>query len=247
MAVSLPRTLPFIAPRMALAMVLPMALPVTLGGCMAGGPPSLAHDRGLKAPVDQAGPLVFTEQAGRSTLRPKDRINLIVDREPQLSLAAVAVDEDGGFDAPAIGRVQAAGRSTEEVAAEVRSRLAREQLVDPRVSVNVADYGSHLVTVEGAVTQPGLYPFPPGTTLLGALALARGPLRVARRDQVAVFRGAGPERSVAVFDLDRVRAGEMVDPRLEPGDRVLIGFSGLGQAWQDFLSSAPLVALFTRF
>lgn len=39
----------------------------------------------------------------------------------------------------------------------------------------------------------------------------------------------------------------MVDPVLKPGDRVLIGFSGLAQAWQDFLTAAPLIAVFTRF
>ena len=36
-------------------------------------------------------------------------------------------------------------------------------------------------------------------------------------------------------------------PPPEPGDRVLIGFSGLAQAWQDFLTAAPLIAVFTRF
>lgn len=227
--------------------VLSAALVVVLAGCVGSPPPSLAVDRPPAAPLASAGADRFAADAAAVTLRPKDRLNLVVHSEPQLSLDGVRVDEDGGFDAPQVGRIQAAGRSAAEVAEEVRARLERDYLVSPRVSVNVVEYASHLVTVEGAVAQPGLYTFPPGTTLLGAVALARGPLRVARRDQVAIFRQANGERSVAVFDLDRVRSGAMVDPRLAPGDRVLIGFSGLGQAWQDFLSSAPLLALFTRF
>lgn len=223
------------------------ALAASLAGCIAGRPPSLAVDGPGGAPLASAGPASFVDEAAPPVLRPKDRLNLIVHREPQLSLDAVQIDEAGGFDAPVAGRIQAAGRTTAEVAEDVRARLARDYLVAPSVSVNVADHASHLVTVEGAVTQPGLYTFPPGTTLLGGIALARGPLRVARQDQVAIFRSVAGARSVAVFDLARVRSGEMVDPRLEPGDRILIGFSGLGQAWQDFLSSASVLALFTRF
>ena len=227
--------------------LLAVVFAAVIGGCGGSRPPSLATGMPPAPPLAGGEGDAFAAPGAGEILRPKDRLNLVVHREPQLSLENVRIDEDGGFAAPFVGRIRAAGRSTAEVAEDIRARLARDYLVNPQVTVNLAEPASHLVTVEGAVAQPGLYTFPPGTTLLGGIALARGPLRVARRDQVAIFRSDAGHRAVAVFDLDKVRSGEMLDPRLEPGDRIVIGFSGLGQAWLDFLSSASLLALFTRF
>mgnify|MGYP007056299579 FL=1 len=53
--------------------------------------------------------------------------------------------------------------------------------------------------------------------------------------------------AVAKFDYAQVRAGTMIDPVLAPGDRVVVGTSGLSQLWQDFLKAVPAFALFTRF
>ena len=49
-----------------------------------------------------------------------------------------------------------------------------------------------------------------------------------------------------MFDIGQVRAGTMIDPVLQPGDRVMIGFDGLSQAWRDFLMTAPLIGVFSR-
>jgi polysaccharide export outer membrane protein len=38
----------------------------------------------------------------------------------------------------------------------------------------------------------------------------------------------------------------MIDPVLEPSDRVVVGVSGSSQAWQDLLQALPAFALFTR-
>lgn len=218
-----------------------------LGGCVASAPPSLDIASPRSAPIAQAGADSFSDMVDSAPVQAKDRISVRVHREPELSLTDVRIDEDGTFDMPYAGRIVAEGRRATEIAEDVRQKLGKTYLVDPRVSVNVVQYGSNLVTVEGAVAQPGIYTFEHDATLLGAIALARGPTRVAKLNEVAVFRNVRGERSVAVFDLKRVRSGEMVDPVLKPGDRVLIGFSGLAQAWQDFLTTVPLVSIFTRF
>lgn len=218
-----------------------------IGGCASTAPivPSMAT--APAAPAASAGTATFEPGFEDLRLRAKDKLSIRVVREPDLSLESVRVGEDGFIDVPVAGRVQAQDRTPAEIAADIRDRLGRSYLRNPQVAVNVIEFASLLVTVEGAVTQPGIYQFEPDTTLLGAVAMARGPTRVARLDQVAVFRTVKGERSVAVFNLADVRAGRTVDPAILPGDRVLIGFSGLSQAWQDFLQTAPLISVFTRF
>jgi polysaccharide export outer membrane protein len=218
-----------------------------LAGCVTSPPVVVDNTAPQAGPAAATPGSGFTTEIAAAPLRPRDRLNVRVMREPDLSLEEVRVGEDGFFDMPQIGRVKAEGRTTAEISEDIRQRLAADYLVNPRVAVNVVDYASHTVAVEGAVAQPGIYQFQPNTTLVGALALARGPSRVARLNQVAIFRQEAGQRSVAVFDLRQVRSGQMVDPELHPGDRVLVGYNGMKQAWLDILAAAPLLAIFTNY
>ncbi len=128
----------------------------------------------------------------------------------------------------------------------ITQRLAARYIRNPMVSVNVVSTVSNIVTVEGAVEQPGVFNFQTNTTLLGAMALAHGPKRVARLDQVVIFREVNGQPLAARFDLNLVRAGQMIDPVLAPNDRIVLGVSGSSQAWQDLLQALPVFALFTR-
>lgn len=219
----------------------------SLGGCISSPPVMVDTTASQAGPTAATPGTSFAAEPATTPLRPRDRINVRVLREPDLSLDEVRVGEDGYFEMPQIGRVKAEGRTTAEISDEIRQRLAADYLVNPRVAVNILDYASHSVTVEGAVAQPGIYQFQPNTTLVGAIALAHGPSRVARLGQVAIFRQEAGQRKVAVFDLREVRAGRMVDPEIRPGDRVLIGYDGMQQAWLDILAAAPLLAVFTTY
>ena len=112
------------------------------------------------------------------------------------------------------------------------------------MSVNIADFASHLVTVEGAVESPGVYPFQPGARLSTAIALASGPKRTAKMSQLAVFRETPEGIMVAKFDYAQISSGTMLDPILEPGDRVVMGNSGLSQFWEDVLRTIPALGIF---
>lgn len=194
----------------------------------------------------QAG-LDMPETFGAYRLGPSDVISVSVYREPELSLTSVTLDTAGDFQMPLVGRVEAAGKTPEEISRFLAERLRSGFIKNPNVAVNIVNATSRRFVVEGAVTNPGIYPYTPDTTLLGAIAAAKGPTRVARLNQVAVFRSRGAERTVAVFDLKAIRAGQAADPRLLAGDKVVVGFSGLTQAWQDFLQAAPLIGVFSRF
>ncbi len=184
---------------------------------------------------------------GVYVLRGGDVVSVNVFREPDLSVQNIAIGPDGTIALPLAGTLSASGRTNDQLAAEIAERLYAAGLRNPDVSVNVAEFNSHLVTVEGGVAEPGVYPFAPGAKLSSALALAKGPSRVAKLREVVIFRTAEAEVSVAKFDYQAVRQGTMIDPVLEPGDRVVVGISGLSQAWQDAIQAIPVFALFTRF
>ncbi|MEL7199659.1 MAG: polysaccharide biosynthesis/export family protein [Pseudomonadota bacterium] len=179
-------------------------------------------------------------------LRPSDKITVNVFREPDFSLENVQIGVEGNVSLPLLGSIPAAGMTAQQLEENVTERLANSGLRSPLVNVNITEYASHLVTVEGAVRQPGVYEFVPGARLSSAVAQARGPERTAKIDQVAVFREGNEGIYVAKFDYGRMREGTMLDPVLEPGDRVVMGTDGLSVFWQDFLRAIPAFGIFAN-
>lgn len=174
----------------------------------------------------------------------QDRINITVFQEPELSLENVQVDASGNILLPLIGAVEAAGKTSSELSQEIATRLDSRFLVDPQVSVIVASSVSQKVTVEGSVTEPGVYEVRGQTTLLEALAMAKGPNRVASLDNVAVFRTVDGQRMGALFDLKAIRRGESPDPEILGNDTVVVGLSSIKAVWRDALVALPALAVF---
>jgi polysaccharide export outer membrane protein len=177
-------------------------------------------------------------------LRPSDQISVNVFREPDLSLESVRVGVDGMVSMPMLGSIQAAGMTTKQFEEDVTRRLLAAGLRTPMVSVNITQYASHLVTVEGAVTEPGVYTFQPGARLSAAVAMAKGPTDIAKEEQVAVFRESPEGIMIAKFDYRQVSQGTMLDPVLQPGDRVVVGTDGLSRFYQGLLQALPAFGIF---
>lgn len=86
------------------------------------------------------------------------------------------VSQDGTVVVPLLGQVLAAGCTVQELQTEITKRLGADFLVNPSVSVMVAEHESRRVTVLGAVQSPGTFRLRDNsTTLVDALALAGGP------------------------------------------------------------------------
>ncbi len=223
-----------------------IGLSLSLGAC-AGGPsaqPGLA----ASAPDPALGQNGYVQAFSGENyeIRPADKLKISVFREEGLSFDSIMVNADGQISFPLMGPIKVAGMTPEALENFLEKGLGDSFLLDPDVTVNVLEYASHTVTVEGQVENPGIYSFAPGTRLSGGISLASGPTRVADRGDVAVFRQTDGGIAVAKFDYAAVQAGTMLDPVLLPGDRIVVGTSGLSQFWQDFLKSIPVFALFTR-
>ncbi|WP_245805969.1 polysaccharide biosynthesis/export family protein [Erythrobacter donghaensis] len=177
-------------------------------------------------------------------LRPTDKISVSVFREPDLSAETVRIGVEGNVSLPMLGSIPAAGMTAKQFEQDLTRRFAALGLKSPMVSVNITDFASHLVTVEGAVEKPGVYSFQPGARLSSAVALASGPKRIAKIDQVAVFRESPEGIMIAKFDYQAVSQGTMLDPVLQPGDRVVMGTDGLSVFWEDLLKALPAFGVF---
>jgi polysaccharide export outer membrane protein len=189
------------------------------------------------APANMAIP-AFDPSAPRANapITPLDHLQVSVFREPELSVEDVTVDEGGRILLPLVGPVSAAGKSSETLAAEISNKL-RQYLRNPQVAVTVKQTAPRRITVAGSVVQPGVYPMEGRTTLLQAVALARGPSQVASLNQTLIFRTVNGQRTAAKFNLDAIAKGREPDPEVLPGDTIAIGSSKFKTAWRDVVMS----------
>ncbi|MEO0871682.1 MAG: polysaccharide biosynthesis/export family protein [Pseudomonadota bacterium] len=221
------------------------AVSVLIGGCASTPEPVIGA--AVITPRADLGQADYTFKAPQTySLRAGDIVSINVFREPDFSLESVRVGVDGIVSMPMLGGVKISGMTTSQVEALLNDRLGVVGLKNPRVAVNISEYASHLVTVEGGVERPGVYPFQPGARLSTAVALASGPRREANTEQVAVFRTRDDGVYIAKFDYGAISQGTMLDPVLEPNDRVVIGVDGLSLFYQDLLKALPAFGVFAN-
>ncbi|AKH41356.1 Polysaccharide biosynthesis/export protein [Croceibacterium atlanticum] len=173
---------------------------------------------------------------------PLDLLKISVFQEPDLSLEEVPVDASGNILFPLIGRIGVTGKTSTELAEDIGRRLGEKYLVDPQVTVIVSRSASQKVTVEGAVTQPGVFEIEGPTTLLQAMALAKGPTQTAKLNEVIVFRRQEDGVYAARFDLSDIRKGLQPNPEILGNDIVVVGNSFAKSLFRDFLQVSPLLA-----
>lgn len=173
---------------------------------------------------------------------PLDLLKISVFQEPDLSLEEVPVDASGNILFPLIGQIDVTGKTSSELAADIGHRLGEKYLVDPQVTVIVSRSASQKVTVEGAVTQPGVFEIEGPTTLLQAMALAQGPTQTAKLNEVIVFRRKQDGVYAARFDLSDIRKGLQPNPEILGNDIVVVGNSFAKSLFRDFLQVSPLLA-----
>lgn len=175
---------------------------------------------------------------------PADTLSIRVFQVEDLSFDEIQVDASGMLQLPLIGAVRAAGMTPADLSRDIEMRLGQQYLRNPNVTVTVTKAASQKVTVDGAVTKPGVYEMVGRTTLMQAVAMAEGPTNVADMRKVAVFRNVDGRRMVAVFDLQQIRSGRLTDPVLSGDDVVVVDTSTLQAALRDIVQALPGLAVF---
>ena len=151
-----------------------------------------------------------------------DMIEVAVWKDAALS-ATVPVRPDGKISLPMVGEVDAVGRTTHELEAELKEKL-KAFISEPTVAVMVKEAHASRIFVLGEVTHPGAYPMNGRMNILQALATAGGPTEFARRGRMVVIRAADPNKDPQRYnvDYDSVVNGKAQAIHLVAGDTVFV-------------------------
>lgn len=148
----------------------------------------------------------------------------------------VRVNSSGKVSLPLVGAVALAGLTAHDAETRLAASYGEKYLQDPQISVFIREFTTQRITIEGAVNKPGIYPLTGQITLLRAIALAGGGASMADLGDIMVFHnvpGTAPESKV--YDLDKIRSGEVADPVVVPDDVIVVKRDGARTALRDSL------------
>lgn len=217
---------------------------IGLSGC-AGGPP-LQSTESLTV-VDGATSLPSPERSDQTTgdrvslIGPLDTITVRVFGVPELS-GQMQVDTSGRIAMPLIGTVNATGKTAAELSRDLELALSGRYVRNPDVTININSSVSQVVTVDGEVKDPGLYPVTNQMTLLRAVASARGLTEFAKEDDVVILRTVNGKRMAGLYNISAIRRGIYEDPEIYANDLVVVGDSPQRRLFRDFIAVTPLLA-----
>jgi polysaccharide export outer membrane protein len=175
-----------------------------------------------------------------------DTVSVKVFRMPDLT-GDYQVDLTGQISMPLIGEVRAVDMTTAQLDEMLTRKFGEKYLENPDISVGIKESARRSITVDGAVRSAGAFPATRDLSLMQAVALAGGVSEDANAHRVAVFRTIDGRRQAAAFDLVSIRRGENPDPRIYPGDIIVVDGDGVKAAYRQILSSFPMLAIFRPF
>ena len=235
------------APFKMLAVLLFGALLLILSGC--------ASERLNNVPYDPATfrapqPETAVVARGEAQIAPYDKLEIKVFQVEDLS-GEFQVNPAGQISFPLIGLVTAAGKTPAQLSQIIETQLGTKYLRSPKVQVNLTEAAAleQTVTVDGSVNEPGAFPVKGATTLMRAVALAKGLDDAANPRRVVVFRTIDGQRHAAGFDLLAIRRAQSEDPTIYPNDIIVVDGKDnrVRSAFQQILQTIPILAIFRPF
>jgi len=227
----------------ALIVLFAAAAVASLTGCVdsRGGP--IPYDAGSFSPPDSTS-IAPLEQDYK--IAPLDVLSIKVFKMEDLS-GEYDVDLTGHISLPLVGQVMAADVTSADLDRRLTEKLGERYLENPDVSVGIKKSTRRSVTVDGAVKQAGTFPIMGPMTLMQAVSLAGGTSEDANARRVAIFRQIEGQRQAAAFDLTAIRHGESPDPRVYPGDIVVIDGSAIKALQKQIMNTLPVFSVFRPF
>lgn len=174
-------------------------------------------------------------------LGPLDLLEIDVFNVPELR-RTVQVDGNGRISVPLLGEFTVSGKTAQELGREIETGLRGRYVRNPEVTINVRNPVSQVVTIDGQVVEPGLYPVTNQTTLMRAIAAAKGLSEFARLDDVVVLRTVAGQRMAGLYNVTAIRRGAYDDPEIYPNDVIVVGDSPQRRLFRDIATVAPLLA-----
>ena len=155
---------------------------------------------------------------------PLDTVNIIVWRNPELSLA-IPVRPDGKITTPLVDDLQAQGKSPSALARDIEKALAK-YIRDPVVTVVVTNFvgpSSEQIRVIGEAAKPQILAYRQDMTLLDVMIAVGGLTDFADGNHATISRAAEGGKSYSVRLQDLVKRGDIsANVDMRPGDIVVI-------------------------
>ncbi|GAB5561158.1 MAG: hypothetical protein SynsKO_28050 [Synoicihabitans sp.] len=156
------------------------------------------------------------EGESAALLRPGDSLGIALQGIPDPSQHTVQIDDEGLVSLPFIGGVKAAGRTTSELSALIRSTyIDKDYYRSINVSVSVTE---RFVYVGGEVQRPGRIEWTPDLTMTKAIQAAGGFTLYAKESAVSVVR----DQNAYTLDARLAQRSPAEDPKLLPGDSLQV-------------------------
>jgi protein involved in polysaccharide export with SLBB domain len=168
---------------------------------------------GVSAPAGYtltAGDQVAVEVFGEDDLRTNQKLN-----------------SEGNLTVPLLGSIHLAGLTPTQAASKLTELYSRDYLVNPKINVTLASYGSRRFTILGQIGRPGIFEMssPEGIDLLEAVAMAGGYTRIAAPERITVRRHTASGDQILKVNAKRFTKGKGGGFRVEPGDTITVGES----------------------
>lgn len=176
-----------------------------------------------------------------SLIGPLDTIHVDVFNIPDLS-REMQVDASGRISMPLAGTIDARGKTAEELARAIELALRARHVRSPEVTVNIKSSVSQVVTIDGQVVEPGLYPVTNEMTLMRLIASAKGLSEFARQDDVVILRTVDNRKMAGLYNVAAIRRGLYEDPPVYANDVVIVGDSPQRRLFRDVVSLSPIIA-----
>ena len=169
-------------------------------------------------------PAAATSPDYRYVIGPLDTVNVIVWRNPELSMA-VPVRPDGRITTPLVEDTPALGRNPTELARDLEQALAK-YIRDPVVTVIVTSFlgpSNEQIRIVGEAAKPQAVAFRQNMTLLDLIIVAGGLTDFADGNNAVLVRGSEQNKQYNVRLGDLVRRGDIsANVDVKPGDVLII-------------------------
>lgn len=172
---------------------------------------------------------------------PLDTIEVSVFGIPDLD-REMQVDASGRIAMPLAGTVDARGKTAAELASAIETALKARYVRDPQVTVNIKSSVSQVVTIDGSVVEPGLYPVTNQMTLMRVVASAKGLTEFARQEDVVILRTVDNRRMAGLYNIAAIRRGAYDDPPVYANDVIIVGDSPQRRLFRDLVALSPVLA-----
>ena len=179
----------------------------------------------LAAATPQAAAVAKPVPAGVDTksyvIGAEDEIAINVFENQGFNVPLETVRPDGKITMPLIGELDAAGKTPEQLKAEITDVLATNYMNQPpHVSVIVVKVLSKNYYLNGEVNKPGKYPLVVPTTVMQALVNAGGFRDFANKKNIRIQRGT----QFFKFNYNEVSKGKKLEQNivLQPDDHIYV-------------------------